>query len=143
MTFLPDINIWLALTLDLHVYHARSSAWIQQRGVHAVFCRASQQGLFRLLTTGVVMERYGVSPLPNKDAWAVFDAYLADPRITYCDEPEGLQSIWRQFASQGTSSPKLWMDAYLAAYAVAGGYRLVTTDKAFRQWKKLDLLVIG
>lgn len=89
------------------------------------------------------MERYGVQPLTNKEAWAVYDAYMADSRISYCDEPEELQFTWRQFASQGTSSPKMWMDAYLAAYAVAGGYRMVTTDTAFRQWKKLDLLAIG
>lgn len=143
MTFLPDINIWLALTLDLHMHHARATEWLQRPGVQAIFCRASQQGLFRLLTTGVVMERYGVKPLTNKEAWAMYDAYMADSRISYCGEPEELQSTWRQFASQGTSSPKLWMDAYLAAFAVAGGYRLITTDTAFRQWKKLDLLVIG
>lgn len=143
MTFLPDINIWLALTLDLHMHHARAAEWVQGPGVQAVFCRASQQGLFRLLTTGVVMERYVVQPLTNKEAWAVYDAYLADYRISHCDEPEELRSTWRHFASQGTSSPKMWMDAYLAAYAVVGEYRMVTTDTAFRQRKKLDLLVIG
>jgi predicted nucleic acid-binding protein len=34
------------------------------------------------------------------------------------------------------------MDAYLAAFAVADGYRLVTTDQAFKQFRgtKLELL---
>ena len=42
-----------------------------------------------------------------------------------------------------TASPKLWMDAYLAAFALTGGYRMVTTDTAFRQFQGLDVLVLG
>jgi predicted nucleic acid-binding protein len=34
------------------------------------------------------------------------------------------------------------MDAYLAAFALVGGYQLVTSDKAFKQFKELDLLVL-
>lgn len=36
------------------------------------------------------------------------------------------------------ASPKVVMDAYLAAFAVAGGYRLVTLDRAFVQFKGLE-----
>jgi predicted nucleic acid-binding protein len=35
------------------------------------------------------------------------------------------------------------MDAYLAAFALASQYRMVTTDAAFRQFRGLDLLVLG
>lgn len=35
------------------------------------------------------------------------------------------------------------MDAYLAAFAMAGGYRMVTTDRAFRQFQGLDLVLLG
>jgi predicted nucleic acid-binding protein len=35
------------------------------------------------------------------------------------------------------------MDAYLAAFAVAGTYQLVTTDKAFKQFKGLDLNLLS
>jgi uncharacterized protein len=35
------------------------------------------------------------------------------------------------------------MDAYLAAFAIAGGHQLVTTDKAFKQFQGLDLLVLS
>ena len=50
--------------------------------------------------------------------------------------------LWKDLAARGTASPKLWMDAYLAAFALAGEYRLVTTDAAYRQFKGLDLLVL-
>jgi predicted nucleic acid-binding protein len=46
-------------------------------------------------------------------------------------------------AVRGTASPKLWMDAYLAAFALAGRYAMVTTDAAFRQFRGLDLLILG
>ena len=42
-----------------------------------------------------------------------------------------------------TGNPETLMDAYLAAFAMAGGYRLVTTDKGFKQFKGLDLLLIA
>ncbi len=42
----------------------------------------------------------------------------------------------------GTASPKLWMDAYMAAFARASGYRLVTTDAAFAQFDGLDLVLL-
>jgi predicted nucleic acid-binding protein len=35
------------------------------------------------------------------------------------------------------------MDAYLAAFALSAGCRMVTTDEAFRQFAGLDLLLIG
>jgi toxin-antitoxin system PIN domain toxin len=142
MACLPDINVWLALTLDLHGHHTLARRWMRNLGAEVVLCRAAQQGLFRLLTTTLIMERYGVRPLTNKEAWAVFDGYLAGGRISCQDEPEGVQAVWRKLASRNTASPKLWMDAYLAAFAISGGLRLVTTDKAFRQFSGLDLLVL-
>jgi predicted nucleic acid-binding protein len=34
------------------------------------------------------------------------------------------------------------MDAYLAAFAMAGGLQLVTTDKDFKQFNGLNLVVL-
>ena len=42
---------------------------------------------------------------------------------------------------KGRSRPR--MDAYLAAFALAGGYRMVTTDAAFKQFRELDLELLG
>jgi predicted nucleic acid-binding protein len=55
----------------------------------------------------------------------------------------GLERRWQQFAVRDAASPKLWMDAYLTAFAQAGGYRLVTTDAAFKQFAGLDLVLLG
>jgi hypothetical protein len=42
-------------------------------------------------------------------------------------------------------APKLWMDAYLAAFAIAGGMRIVTLDKDFRNFESqgLNLLLLS
>ncbi len=143
---LCDSSVWVALALAGHVHHAAARAWLETIGDPAavLFCRATQQTLLRLLTTAAVLALYKRAPLTNREAWGVYEKLLADDRIAYrAGEPPGLEDIWKGFTSQDTASHKLWMDAYLAAFAVAGGYRLVTTDTAFRQFEGLDLLVLG
>ena len=73
-----------------------------------------------------------------------YEALLADDRIVLrAEEPAGLKPRWKRMAIRDTASPKLWMDAYLAAFALAGGYRMVTTDAAFKQFGGLDLVLLG
>ena len=79
----------------------------------------------------------------NKAAWQAYEGFLADERISWVEEPRGLESHWKKLAGNSKASPKLWMDAYLAAFAIAGGYQLVTGDKAFRQFKEIDLIVLS
>jgi hypothetical protein len=82
--------------------------------------------------------------LTNRQAWEAYQALLVDDRIVFRpEEPAGLEAHWRRFARRETASPKIWMDAYLAAFAFAGGYRMVTTDAAFRQFRGLDLELLG
>ena len=106
------------------------------------FCRTTQQGLVRLLTTAEVMAGYGIPPLTNREAWAVVDSFTADERVTFANEPDGVEVSWKGFAVRDTNSPKLWMDAWLAAFALRSGFQIVTTDKAFSQFKGLELLIV-
>jgi toxin-antitoxin system PIN domain toxin len=142
---LCDSNVWLALALSRHVHHAGSRDWLDTIAEPAsvLFCRATQQTFLRLLTNVSVLAPYGNPPLTNRQAWSAYEALLADDRIVFqAREPPGLEVRWKQLAVRGTASPKLWMDAYLAAFAQAGGYQMVTTDTAFRQFSGLDLLLI-
>lgn len=71
------------------------------------------------------------------------EAFLADRRIVFRgEEPAGIQERWRDLAVRHTASPKLWMDAYLAAFASAAACTMVTTDAAFGPIPELDLLVL-
>lgn len=141
--YLPDINVWVALSMPAHTHHAVAVQWVEREPSPSLhFCRYTQQGLLRLSTTSAVTSLFGLPPLTNRGALKRLDAWLADPRIHFAQEPPQLYKQWSAFASVDTASPKLWMDAYLAAFAVTGGYRLVTTDKAFKQFKGLDALVL-
>ena len=139
---LPDVNICLALTLSKHSHHAAASSWLQSEEQHLCFCPATQEGLVRLLTTAEVLARYGNPPLTNREAWRVYDQFMEDDRIAFFNEPEGLEETWKAFALRESSSPKLWMDAYLAAFALTSGCQMVTTDKAFSQFKGVKTLVL-
>lgn len=141
---LVDSNIWLAMAVAPHVFHEPAVEWFEGRADGpAVFCRATQQSFLRLLTTQAVFVHFEIPPLINRSAWATYHAFRNDNRVGWIDEPEGLEPLWKKLASRGHAAPKLWMDAYLAALAIASGCPLATTDLAFRQFKGLDLVLVG
>lgn len=141
---LPDLNVWLALSIPPHAHHQAATNWFQQAGNEAiVFCRSTQQGFLRLLTTEAVTAPYGLAPHSNRKAITLINGIMEDPRIDFAEEPKQLWPLWLQYADTKHASPKLWMDAYLAAFAIAGGYQLVPLDKAFKQFKGLNLNVLG
>jgi toxin-antitoxin system PIN domain toxin len=144
--YLADANVWVALSLLDHIHNAAARKWLDgvERFGSIVFCRPTQQAFLRLITTTAVTVPYGNRPLTNAEAWSAYEAFIADDRIAFENhEPDGIEWIWREYASRHTASPKLWMDAYLAAFARAGQHALVTTDAAYQQFKDLDLLLLG
>jgi predicted nucleic acid-binding protein len=54
-----------------------------------------------------------------------------------------LDPHWKALGCRTTSSPKMWMDAFLAALAIAGGHQLVTIDKDFQQFPNLDCILLS
>lgn len=77
-------------------------------------------------------------------AWAAYAAFLDDDRIVLAGaEPDGLEAQWRAFAVRQSPAPKVWMDAYLAAFALTGGFELVTTDTAFTQYGGIELRLLA
>lgn len=143
---LCDSNVWLSLALSDHVHHQAVREWLD--GVDApdsiLFCRATQQSLLRLLTTEAVLAPYGNAALTNREAWEVYRAFAADDRIALrAEEPAGLEEAWLGLAATARSSPKLWMDAYLAAWASSAGCVLVTTDAAFQEFANLEWRLLG
>lgn len=134
------------MALSGHGDHPAARDWMNTvDGASTIlFCRATQQTLLRLLTNRTVLGAYGNSPLSNAEAWSVYEAFVGDDRIAFRpDEPAGLESQWKSYAVRESASPKLWMDAYLAAFAAIEGYRLVTTDADFKQFGGLNLLLLS
>lgn len=108
----------------------------------ALFCRATRISFLRLLTQKIAPD---YQPLSNREAWLALDRLMEDEATGFETEPAGLDLVWRNLSETQTSSPKVWMDAYLAAFAISGGMRLATLDKDFRNFeaKDLDLLVLS
>ena len=142
---LCDTNVWLALALSGHRFHKRAREWLgQQKQSNSIyFCRSTQQSFLRLLTNPKLLNAYGNKELTNLQAWGTYEALLKDFRIEFmANEPRGLEEHWQEYAVRESSSSKLWMDAYLAAFARAADLELVTIDRGFRQFKQLKLCLL-
>jgi len=132
-SYLPDINVWLALVYEGHQHHKVAFKWFDQvENEQLYFCRITQLGFLRLLTQPSVMAG-DVKSL--RQAWNVFDTLQSDSRIAFAIEPtdEELESLFRKFSSTHEISPKRWPDAYLLAFAGRCGLELVTFDRALAQ----------
>ena len=138
-SFLPDVNVWLALASRRHVHAPTCGSWLNSiSSGEVVFCRVTQMGLLRLLTNESVM---GNDVLSSRDAWRIYRTILADERIQFAPEPFTLEQEWRRLTAQERPMPKIWTDAYLAAFARAGGMQLVTLDRAVLSLAREALLL--
>ena len=127
----PDVNVWFALAVADHPHHRVAKAWWDHEFSTVGFSRITQLGLFRLLTTAAAM---GGMPLTNADAWGVYDRFLADERVRVFTEVPALEDFFRIHSGLRQASPKVWVDAYLAAYATSVEATLVTFDQAFARY---------
>ena len=123
----PDVDVWFALAVADHPYHRAAAAWWDQETSTIGFSRLTQLGLLRLLTTSTAM---GGAPLTNAEALGVYDAFLSDTRVRVFPELAALDPQFRSLAGIQAASPKIWVDAYLAAYSAANEAVLVTFNQA-------------
>jgi toxin-antitoxin system PIN domain toxin len=139
--FLPDINWWLALVFDSPVHHASAKRWLDGLSNElCFFCRLTQQGFLRLATNPKVFPGDAVF---LSEAWHLYDTILSDPRFSFAEEPVRIETLWRGYTRRRSFSPKIWNDAYLAAFARAAGWKLVTFDNGFRQYKNLKCSILS
>jgi predicted nucleic acid-binding protein len=75
------------------------------------------------------------------EAWNLWDKILADDRIAFLPEPDGLEREFRKHSRLMSRSPKVWADAYLLAFASVAGVKLVTFDRAL-ELRGADILVL-
>ena len=117
ISFFPDLNVWLALSVSGHRHNAEAWNWLNllPRDRSLIFSRYTQVGLLRL-----------------RKAWGVYDRWLADPRVEFYPEPRGLDDGFREatvpFAGKEASGAV--GDCYLLAFAKQSHTTLVTFDKA-------------
>jgi hypothetical protein len=129
LSIFPDLNVWLALSSPDHKHFPSAWKWYKALPDQAVliFCRFTQLGFLRLLTTQSVM---GPGTLTQSQAWEAYDRWRDDAGAEFSEEPPELEFIFRSFTAAHQASPKEWADAYLGAFGMAAGLTLVTFDRA-------------
>ena len=143
---LVDSNVWLALTFSAHPPHALAKEIFADASAEnpACFCRATQQSFLRLATTPAILHAYGAEGFTNQDAAKLIKTLSGLSAVSTLEEPSGLETRWLDLAGLPSASPKVWMDAYLAAFAISGGLDFVTLDRDFKTYEihglKLRLL---
>ena len=143
MRHLCDSNVFLALAVGQHAHHSRAAKWFGDlsKGDSAEFCRSTEISFLRLLTQKIAPD---FLPLTNRQAWETFDRLMGDDAMGFAKEPDGIHHVWRSLGETDLASPKNLMDAYLAAFAITAGLRMVSFDHDFKIHEKngLDLLLL-
>jgi toxin-antitoxin system PIN domain toxin len=137
MRHLCNANVWVSLTLQNHGFRPQCLEWykgLAQTDTLA-FCRSTQQSFLRLMTQKSICRN---EVRTNREALEGYQQLWDSSRIEWLHEPSGLEALWFKYANLNSASPNIWMDAYLAAFAVLTESRLVTFDKGFRVYKGLD-----
>lgn len=58
-------------------------------------------------------------------------------------EPPNIESAWISLMSAREASSITWTDAYLAAFSLEAGFRLISFDRGMCHWPALALDVLG
>ena len=116
----------------MHPHSPVAWEWYRNfNGEAILFCRHTQIGLLRLLTTEAVM---GSDSLKVGEAWSIYDRWFQEPRVEMAAERFGLDELFRKLTQpfSKSASPKVLADCYLLSLAAASDAALVTFDGALK-----------
>jgi len=140
MADFPDVNVWVALTAEDHVHHARAEGyWRNEADTRLLFCRTTALGLVRVTCQQHTADGRPLSP---EEAWETYLRWRNRPEVGLLTEPPGIEDVMTDWCHKGLATKRNWTDLYLAAFARAGGLRLVTFDNDFRGFPGLELLLL-
>jgi toxin-antitoxin system PIN domain toxin len=137
---LPDVNVWLSLCYDRHGHHQAAVDWREAVRIPVYFCHVTQMSLLRLLTNPRVMRSDMRTP---QDAIGVYRELRSDERVRYAHETPDMESLWFSLMAAPSANGGVWTDAWLAAFALAHGSKLVSFDAGMRRWAALRPEVLG
>jgi toxin-antitoxin system PIN domain toxin len=99
-----------------------------------------RMALLRLLSNTRVM---GSGTLRPAQAWTAVQRLLDDPRIVVVEQPPAAHAqLWYANVARREPTPDLWTDAWLAALAQSTDCEMVTFDRGFRSFAKLNLRLL-
>jgi len=140
MAFLADVNVLVALLHARHAASERTIAWLEREAAprEVLICRVAQMGVLRILTNPAWMKE---DALPAAEVWQGLDLLLTDDRFARAPEPPRFEVEWRRLTQSLPAGRCAGTDFYFAAFARAGGHRLLTLDRDFLDFEQLDVLI--
>jgi hypothetical protein len=141
MAYLADVNFLIALVHGRHAQAQRAAAWLEKQSPapSILLCRVAQMGLLRILTNPSWLKE---DVLAAREVWEAWDLLLSDDRFKAGSEPVGFEREWRRWTGSLRRGQQAETDFYLAAFAAAGGHRLLTFDRGFQRFQGLDVLIL-
>ena len=141
-SYLADVNFAIALFHARHAHNRAAISWLAKQGpdVSILLCRVVQMGLLRILTNSSWLKE---DVLTAAAVWKAWDELLTDSRFAEVEEPPGLENAWRLLTKPLPAGKSAETDTYLAAFALAGDYRLVTFDRDFAAFAGVDAEILA
>ncbi len=137
MIDLLDVNLWLSLVDQRHLHHpVARTYWSQNGASQFAFCRVTMLGFLRLTTSHKAV----ANPKTPTAAWSIYQEFKALPNIRFLTEPPHLETSFHSLTTAVDLPNRMWTDAYLAAFAIASGSRLVSFDADFSRFPGLQFL---
>ena len=140
--YFVDTSVWIAGSFESHPYFPVANSFLAgpQRADTVWLARVVENSFLRLLTTAALCRGYDSPMISNPQAVEILGKWRSLPHIRCIDaEPEGTRELWLELAAIPSASPKLWMDAYLAAFAIRAGLPFATLDDDFRRFEAAGL----
>jgi len=135
---LLDVSVWLPLSAPDHVHHSRALRyWQEESAEDLAFCRVTALALLRHLTNPRIL---GDAALDGTTAWQALSTWLAVPCVRLLSEPQAIDELLAHWGPGLDIRGGDWTDAYLAAFAVASGCRLVAFDGDFCRYPGVAFL---
>lgn len=78
----------------------------------------------------------------QEQAWRVYESFVADPRVLYLDESQGLSAVFKSLTQAPHPAQKRWSDAFLGAFAMNLGLEVVTFDADFKGFSGLSVRLL-
>ena len=124
MRCLPDVNVWVALLDEAHVFHAQALAFIQRRRLKIATCALVENGVVRVLNLPGYSRLGAIGFAPVAAKLATICASL-DHEFWPCDVSlrEAARVNWPRVMGHNQIT-----DVYLLALVVAHDGCLVTLD---------------
>lgn len=126
MRALLDLNVWIALLDDAHVFSGRANAWLQAESRPIATCPIIENGVARILSSPAYSKEAALTPAQVtghlRTACAQMDHAFWPDDLSLRDE--------RRFDFSRLHGHRQITDAYLLALAVKNDGCLVTLDES-------------